>query len=186
MNRPTRRLRGGGYPLLDPGALSVAAIATLMVAPVWMWMSRGPIDQHTYPRGLELLMLAGAALLTLSLSLLQIVVQIRAFGGAMVRGNRDDYPVASGPAARVGRAHANAVESLVPFAAIILAAQTLGISNGGTVAGAALFLVARVVHAVSYSAGITIVRSAAYYAGVIGIALVAAQLPWPTIFPWRW
>jgi uncharacterized MAPEG superfamily protein len=160
-------------------------IATLMVAPVWIWMSRGALDHHRYPRGFELLMLTGAALLTLLLSLLQVVVHIRAFGGAMVRGNRDDYPVASGPAARVGRAHANAVESLVPFAAIVLAAQTLGISNCGTVAGAALFLVARVVHAVSYSAGITVVRSAAFYAGIIGIALIAAQLPWTSFFPWR-
>ncbi len=184
MSLPTRRLRGGEYPLLDAGALSVAVIATLMVAPVWIWMRRGALDHHTYPRGFELLMLTGVALLTLLLSLLQVVVHIRAFGGAMVRGNRDDYPRASGLAARVVRAHANAVESLVPFAAIVLAAQTLGISNRGTVAGAALFLVARVVHAVSYSAGITSVRSAAFYAGVIGIVLVAAQLPWASFFPW--
>jgi uncharacterized MAPEG superfamily protein len=150
-----------------------------------MWVRRGPHDLRILPTGFESLMLTSAALLTLLLSLLQILVHIRAFGGAIVRGNRDNYPVASGPAARLARAHANAVESLVPFAAIILAAQTLGISNRSTAAGSALFLVARVVHAVSYSAGMTIVRSAAFYAGVIGTIFVAAQLPWPSISSWR-
>jgi hypothetical protein len=48
-------------------------------------------------------MLASAALLTLLLSLLQIIVHIRAFGGATVRGNRENYPEASGLAARVQR-----------------------------------------------------------------------------------
>ncbi len=91
--------------------------------------------------------------------------------------------MARGLAARLGRAHTNAVENLVPFSAIIVAAQTLGVSNRGTVAGATLFLVARVVHTVSYSTGITVLRSAAFYAGVFAILLVAAQLPWSSIYP---
>ena len=177
--------KGKGYPLLDGGALAVAAIVALFVAPVWAWLIRGPHDPHTSPPAFELLMLASAALLTLLLSLLQIIVHIRALGGASVRSNRENYPEASGLAARVRRAHANAVESLVPFAAIILATQSFGITNRSTVGGAVLFLVARVVHAVSYSAGITIVRSAAFYAGVIGIIIVAAQLPWSSMVPWR-
>ncbi len=171
--------------MLDGGALAVAAIVALFLAPVWAWLIRGPLDPHTSPRAFELLMLASAALVTLLLSLLQIIVHIGAFGGVTVRGNRENYPEAGGLAARVQRAHANAVESLVPFAAIVLATQSLGITNRGTVGGAVLFLAARVVHAVSYSAGITIVRSAAFYSGVIGIVIVAAQLPWASMFPWR-
>ena len=177
--------KGKGYPLLDGGALAVAAIVALFVAPVWAWLIRGPHDPHTSPPAFELLMLASAALLTLLLSLLQIIVHIRAFGGASVRSNRENYPEASGLAARVRRAHANAVESLGPFAAIILATQSFGITNRSTVGGAVLFLVARVVHAVGYSAAITIVRSAAFYAGVIGIIILAAQLPWSSMVPWR-
>jgi uncharacterized MAPEG superfamily protein len=184
-SRTTRHPEGGGHPLLDRGALAVAAIAALIVAPVWAWVNRGPHDLPASTPAFELLMVAGAALLTLSLSLLQIGVHIRAFGGATVRGNHDDYPALSGLAARLARAHANAVESLVPFAAIVLATQSIGISNRSTVGGAALFLVARVVHAVSYSAGITILRSAAYYSGVIGMVMVAAELPWTSIVPWR-
>jgi len=169
--------------LLDGGALAVAGIVALFIAPVWAWLIRGPLDPRGFPPAFELLTLASAALLTLLLSLLQIAVHIRAFGGSTVRGNRENYPVASGLAARIRLAHANAVENLVPFAVVVLATQSLGITNRNTVGGAALFLVARVVHAVSYSAGITIVRSAAFYAGVIGIIIVSAQLPWFSMIP---
>ncbi len=173
-SRPPNR-----FPVLDAGALAVASIVSLMVVPVWLWLGHAPLNQRAAPPGFELLILAIAALSTQLISLIQIFVHIRAFGGAVVRGNRENYPVASGLAARLGRAHTNAVENLVPFSAIILAAQILGVSNRGTVAGAVLFLVARVVHMVSYSTGITILRSAAFYVGVLAIILVAAQLPWP-------
>ncbi len=171
------------FPVLDAGALAVASIATLIVAPAWAWVGLAPLDQRGAPPGFELLILAIAALFTQLISIIEIFVHIRAFGGAVVRGNRENYPVASGLAARLGRAHTNAVANLVPFSAIIVAAQTLGVSNRGTVAGATLFLVARVVHMVSYSTGITVLRSAAFYAGVFAILLVAAQLPWSSIYP---
>ena len=128
--------------------------------------------------GVELLALAAAALLTLSIALAQIFVHIRRFGGAVIRGNRDAYPHLDGLAGRLARAHANAVESLGPFAAVVLATKAFGISNGWTMAGALLYLGARVVHAISYSAGITVLRSAAFYAGVVAVVMTALQLPW--------
>jgi uncharacterized MAPEG superfamily protein len=39
-----------------------------------------------------------------------------------------------------------------------------------------MFLAARVVHAISYALGVPVIRSAAFYAGVIATAIVAAQL----------
>jgi uncharacterized MAPEG superfamily protein len=126
-------------------------------------------------------MLAASALLTLATAVLQTFVHIHAFGGSVIRGNRDDYPKAIGLAARIGRAHANALESLGPFAAVVLSANATGSSNAWTSAAAALFLAARFVHAVTYVAGLTVVRSAAFYAGVVAVVIVALQLPWSSV-----
>ncbi len=182
---PSLGPRRASHPLLDFGALAVTGVVILMVAPVWIWFSSAQLDQRGAPPAFELLTLVGAALLTISLSLIQIFMHIRTFGGPAVRSNRDGYPVASGFTARLARAHANSVENLIPFAAIVLSAQALGVSNRWTVSGAALFLTARVVHSVAYAAGVTIVRSAAFYVGVIGTVLVAAQLPWLSNLYWR-
>lgn len=171
----TRSGRRRSYPLLDPGALAVAALVVGFAAPARLWVGMAPITERGAPKGFEQAVLAAAALITLTLPLIQIVVHIRAFGGSMIRGNRDDYPETKGFAARIARAHANAVEALVPFAAALLAATALGVSNRWTVAAAALFLVARSVHAVSYGAGVTVLRSAAFYAGAIATMVIAAQ-----------
>jgi hypothetical protein len=59
------------------------------------------------------------------------------------------------------------VESLVAFTAVVLATNATGISTRWTVVAATLCLAARVVHALAYSAGVTIVRSSACYAGCL-------------------
>jgi uncharacterized MAPEG superfamily protein len=159
-------------------------IVALMVAPLLAWVRFAPADAATAPPSLLLMILAACALLTLSLSLIQIFVHIGAFGGSVIRGNRDDYPATTGFAARLGRAHANALENLTPFAAVVLSVNALGISNRWTVGAAALFLAARLVHALTYSAGLTVVRSAAFYAGIVATIIIALQLPW--FSAWRW
>ena len=175
----------GGHPLLDTGAIAVASVTTAMVAPMVAWVRLTPADRAMTPYPFEVLSLVGVALLTVLISLVQIFVHIHAFGGSIVRGNRDRYPVADGFAARIGRAHSNAVESLLPFAIAIFAAHGLGVSNRWTVGASALFLAARTVHAITYAAGLTVVRSAAFYAGIISIFLIAAQLPWGAALDWR-
>jgi len=54
---------------------------------------------------------------------------------------------------RANRAHMNAVESLAPFAVVVLVANALGVSTPITVAAAAIFFWARVVHAVIHISG---------------------------------
>ena len=158
--------------------MAVAILVGAMVAPAFIWVRFAAAGAVSGPPGLDLLTLAATALLPVLIALTQIFVHIRAFGGTTIRGNREGYPVASGMAARLPRAHANALESLTPFAVIILAVHALGISNQFTVAAALLFFGSRVIHAVTYLAGITVVRSAAFYAGTIAILMSASQLPW--------
>jgi uncharacterized MAPEG superfamily protein len=173
-----------GYPILDPGALAVGAMVTALVAPVFAWVRLAPSSLATPPAAFQLMMLAASALLTLTIAVVQIFVHINAFGGSVIRGNRDNYPTGGGFNARIGRAHANAVENLVPFAAVVLSANAMGICNLWTAAASALFLASRILHALSYAAGVTVVRSAAFYAGVFATALIAIQLPLLSTFRW--
>ncbi len=124
----------------------------------------------------ELWILAASALLCLALPLVYMPLYARQAGPAAVSGNREDAPAAVGAAGRGTRAHRNLLENLLPFAIAILTARAIGVSDTLTLAGAWLFLAARVVHAFAYIAGITGVRTLAYVAGVIGTVMIFTQL----------
>ncbi|MBV8971544.1 MAG: MAPEG family protein [Sphingomonadaceae bacterium] len=125
----------------------------------------------------ELTALVACALLALGLALLTVAVHLRAFGGPAIRSSRDDYPPLTGLAGRVVRAQANHGEALLPFAVVTLAAAHLGVSNGVTAGAAEAFLGARIAHASLYLAGVPILRSVAFYAGLVATLVIAAQLP---------
>ena len=76
------------------------------------------------------------------------------------------YPVAplamSAWAERLKKAHYNAVESLAPFAAIVLVAHAAGVSNTATAAAATVYFWARVIHAVVFTLGIPWLRTLAF------------------------
>ncbi|HEV2508216.1 MAPEG family protein [Bosea sp. (in: a-proteobacteria)] len=80
-------------------------------------------------------------------------------------------------AERARRAHANAVENLAVFAPLVLIAALAGISTAATVFAAKLYLAARLIHYVVYTAGIPIIRTLAFAAGFgATIVFVAALL----------
>lgn len=60
---------------------------------------------------------------------------------------------------RANRAHVNAVESIVPFAAVVLIATSIGVSTPVTVAAAAVFFWARLAHAVIHISGFAAFRA---------------------------
>ena len=124
----------------------------------------------------ELWILVAATVLCLALPLVYMSLYARQAGPAAISGNREDAPTAIGAAGRGSRAHRNLLENLLPFAIAILAAHAIGISDTLTLAGAWLFLAARVVHALAYIAGITGVRTLAYVAGLAGTILILTQL----------
>jgi len=90
------------------------------------------------------------------------------------------YPVNPRPLApwaeRLRAAHANAVENLAVFAALILAAQVLNISTPLTALAGVLYLWSRVAHAVTYTFGVPWLRTLAFVGGFIAQMLVAWQL----------
>ncbi len=100
----------------------------------------------------------------------------------MVRGVSDavGYPENPKPLApwaqRMKNAHANAVENLVVFAALVLAAHALEVSNAATVMAATVFFWARVVHFVVYALAIPWVRTLAFVAGWVCQVVIAVQI----------
>ena len=71
-----------------------------------------------------------------------------------------DNPKPQSPwARRMKAAHANAIENLVIFAALVLAAQAAGISNSATVTACMVYFWARVVHFLAYTFRLPWVRT---------------------------
>ncbi len=88
-----------------------------------------------------------------------------------------DHPKPQSPwAQRLMKAHANAVENLVIFAALVLTANAAGISNDTIALAAVVYFWARVVHAVSYTFAIPWVRTLGFLTGVGAQVTIALQV----------
>ena len=79
-------------------------------------------------------------------------------------------------AQRLIKAHANAVENLVIFAALILLAHAASITSAAIATAAMVYFWARVVHALSYAFGVPWVRTLAFAVGFFAQAIIAWQL----------
>ena len=65
-------------------------------------------------------------------------------------------------AERAKRAHYNAIENLIPFAAIVIVAHLAEISNDATAAAATAYFWIRAIHYVFYTVGISYILSPAF------------------------
>ena len=123
----------------------------------------------------ELFCLAAAAILSLLLPLIYGPANMSKVGINGALGNREEAPPRDGVGPRGVRAHANLTENLLPFAIAVLIAHVLQRRSGLSVLGAEIFLASRIVHAITYLMGITMVRTLAYLGGVIGTVMVFIQ-----------
>ena len=88
-----------------------------------------------------------------------------------------DNPKPQSPwARRMKAAHVNAVENLVIFAALVLAAQAVGISNNATVMACVVYFWARVVHFLVYTFRLPWVRTIAFTVGFLAQMTLAWQI----------
>ena len=100
-----------------------------------------------------------------------------AVGGLMEAVGYPANPKPQSPwAQRLKKAHANAVENLVVFAALVLAAQALGIASVVIGSAAVVYFWARVVHAAAFAFAIPWVRTLAFAVGFLAQAVVAWQI----------
>jgi len=79
-------------------------------------------------------------------------------------------------AARLMKAHHNAVENLVVFAALVLAAHAAGIGNAATATACVVYFWARLVHVLAYTFAIPWVRTLAFTVGFFAQAVIAWQI----------
>jgi len=87
----------------------------------------------------------------------------------------DPKPLA-GWAQKMKAAHANAVENLVVFAALVLIANAAGVSNETTVLACTVYFWSRVVHLLAYTFAIPFVRTLAFVAGFACQVAIILQL----------
>ncbi|MCZ6808732.1 MAG: MAPEG family protein [Proteobacteria bacterium] len=87
----------------------------------------------------------------------------------------DPKPLA-GWAQKMKAAHANAVENLVVFAALVLIANAAGVSNETTVLACTVYLWSRVVHLLAYTFAIPWMRTLSFVAGFACQVAIILQL----------
>jgi uncharacterized MAPEG superfamily protein len=77
---------------------------------------------------------------------------------------------------RANRAHLNAIESLTPFAAVVLVGHAAGISTATTQIAAAVYFYARAAHAVVHISGFGLFRARTMLFAIGWVAFVAIAI----------
>ena len=124
----------------------------------------------------ELLYLVWVTVLTGVLWIPYILDRIVVWGLADTVGYPENPKPQSPWARRLMKAHINAVENLVVFAALVLAAHAAGVSNSVTAAACVVYFWARVVHLAAYVFAVPWVRTLAFTVGFLSQAALAWQL----------
>lgn len=79
-------------------------------------------------------------------------------------------------AVRLLKAHGNAIENLAVFAALVLTANAVGVSNSVTSGACILYFWARVVHAIVYVLAVPWLRTLAFVGGFVAQLALAWQV----------
>lgn len=115
----------------------------------------------------ELFWLTATALMTATMWVPYIVRQIIQLGPIQALTDRfGDTVLSASWAQRAKRAHYNAVENLVVFAALILIVHSAGFGNSTTALAAQIYFYARAAHYVVYLLGLPFLRTACFLVGV--------------------
>lgn len=124
----------------------------------------------------ELLYLVYVTALTGLLWVPYIVDRIAVWGLNDAVGYPENPRSQSPWAKRLMKAHSNAVENLVVFAALILAADALGVNDNVTAGAAIVYFWSRLVHLLAYTFAVPWVRTLAFAVAFFAQAAVAWQI----------
>ena len=128
---------------------------------------------------IELWVLIWSALLLYGLISLNSAANLHFMGVAWGAGNRDTEP-GQAPAwvIRSKRAYINLLENLVLYIAVAGTAHMADIHTEMTVTGAQIFFMARLVHAIAYVSGTTVLwlRTLSYFTGIAGMLLILIEI----------
>ena len=124
----------------------------------------------------ELLYLVCVTLLTALMWIPYILDRMAVRGLTDTVGYPDSPKPQSAWAKRMMAAHDNAVENLVVFAALVLAANAAGVSNNATVLACAVYFWARAGHFIAYVFAWPWVRTLAFVIGFVAQMVLAWQI----------
>ena len=79
-------------------------------------------------------------------------------------------------AERAKRAHYNAIENLIPFAVIVIIAHLANVSNEATASAAMAYFWLRVIHYLSYTFGISYIRTPAFIGSWLAQLCIVYQI----------
>ena len=121
----------------------------------------------------ELTALAWGCILAFVHIFAAVRVKTRQYGTKWNMGARDEeLPPPQPIVGRLARAQANFFETFPVFAAAALIVAVAGLGDRWSAVGAWLWLGARIVYLPLYALGVPVVRTIAFLASVVGIALV--------------
>lgn len=121
----------------------------------------------------ELFYLAAVAVLTGMLWVPYVLDRFARRGIVDTVGYPEHPAPQSAWATRLIRAHANAVENLVVFATLVLAAHAAGITGSVVAAACVTYFWARLVHVIAYTLAWPWIRTLAFVAGFCAQAVIA-------------
>jgi uncharacterized MAPEG superfamily protein len=124
----------------------------------------------------ELVYLTWVTVLTGILWIPYILDRISVWGLSNAVGYPENPKPQSSWATRLMKAHSNAVENLVVFAALVLVANAAGISTSVTATACIVYFWARVVHVLAYTFAVPWVRTLAFAVGFLAQATIAWQI----------
>jgi len=125
---------------------------------------------------IELSYLTAAIALFFAHLLAEVVAGNIQYSAKDLLGARDDLAPNNAVMARTKRATQNMLEALIMFAPLVLVAHATGNLNEMTTLGAGIFLASRLVYAPSYWLGIPVIRTLAWFGGLIGIIMIFFQV----------
>lgn len=124
----------------------------------------------------EIWVLGWSVVLLLVQIVLQASLTARDAGPSYAAGNHLDPAALSPLGTRVKNALANLLETYPAFVALALGLAVTGKTGGWAATGALIWLLARVLYALVYAAGIPGIRTAAWLASIAGLAMMLWRL----------
>jgi len=124
----------------------------------------------------ELEMLAWVSGLTILMWVPYILAHIGNVGLIPALTYQADGTPLPGWAARAKRAHANAIENLAPFAALVIVAHLANATNEATASAAIAYFWLRAAHYVVYTAGIPFARTLTFAGSLLAQFCILYQI----------
>ncbi len=106
----------------------------------------------------------------------QVVAEILQNGLGYAVSARDEWKNPTGIAGRIERSYFNLLETLAPFAALVLVVLYTGNANANTALGAQIYFWGRVLYVPAYISGLPFLRTVIWTGSMAGLALILWEM----------